>query len=57
MTEQEFEDMMDRGDLDDQYWIYVELHGAGEISLCEDSIFKAVESGRYYEGFKESMVK
>jgi hypothetical protein len=56
MTEQEFDDAMDSGGLEDEYWDYVTCHGAGEISLHEDAIYEAIESGRYYDGFRESMI-
>lgn len=55
MTEQEFEQALDAGKLNLEYWDYVTKHGAGEIMLHEDAIFDAIETGRYYDGFKESM--
>lgn len=54
MTEQEFEQAMDRGDLDEQYCDFImqrQSIGSG------DAFLELVDRGTYYESFKESMVK
>jgi hypothetical protein len=57
MTEAEFEKKMDRYDLDDEYSEYIMDRSAGERIIGNgDDLIHAIESGDYYDGFKEMMV-
>ena len=53
MTEEDFDEAMERGDLDLEYSKYIESQtpiGNGTM------LINAIESGRFYEGFKDRMV-
>jgi hypothetical protein len=53
ITDEEFEVMLDNGDLDMEYAEYIyenALIGNG------DMLIEAIESGAFYEGFKESFL-
>jgi imidazole glycerol phosphate synthase subunit HisF len=53
MTEEEFEDKMDKSELDMEYADYImdrHIVGNGEI------LIRLMERGDFYEGFKEKMV-
>ena len=53
MTEQEFEDAMDKYELDDQYSTYI----SEQQGVCNgDHLIRIIESGHYYDDFKDHMV-
>lgn len=54
MTEQEFEDAFDRGDLDDEY---AEFLMKSDLPIGNgDMLIEAMESHKYLDSFKEEMV-
>lgn len=54
MTETQFELLMDKNALDDEYAEYISNHTDAIIGNG-DMLIEAMESCKYYEGFKEYM--
>lgn len=52
MTEAEFEEAMDRMELEDEYSEYLCNHSNARIGNG-DQLIRAIEDGFYYESFKE----
>ena len=54
MTHDEFEKAMDKSELDYQYSDYIILHTDARIGNG-DMLIEAMESGNYYDGFRDWM--
>ena len=55
MTEDQFEQMVDNGYLDSEYSDYI-MNCTDAMVGNGDMLISAIESGKYYEGFKEWMI-
>ena len=55
MTESKFEELMNLNYLDDEYSDYIINHTSARIGNG-DMLIEAIESGVYYEGFKDHML-
>ena len=54
MNEQELEVLMDKNQIDAEYSEYL-MNESGAFICNGDMLIEAIESGRYYEGFKDYM--
>jgi len=57
MTEQEFNEASEAGELDYEYAEYIEEHCHGDRIICNgDTLIRAMEDGYLWEDFRESMI-